>query len=402
MRKGAPACASVFATPQPAPEKGMSTSDVIIIGGGVIGLSLARELAHSGLTVTILERHVPGKEASWASAGMLAPQGELSEGAFLHLCLESNARYPAFRAALEEETGLQCYHREAGTLALAFTDEDEAEFRHIYARQRADGLTVEWVTGDDACRLEPALNPAVRGGLYLPGDRHVENRLLVPALEQACRQRGVEIVTGAQVTAVRVADGRAVGVETILGPYDAGLVVNAAGAWAASIGVPDPALRPPVFPVRGQMLALTLPRPGFLSRAVRSPRGYLVPRHDGRLFLGATMEEVGFDKRNTVWGIAKLLAGARELFPELEGCAIQEMWAGLRPGSADHHPILGRTSLDGYLLAVGLFRNGLLLTPVVSARLAELITTGNTPEVIAPFTLARFAGEVAAGRIPGA
>jgi glycine oxidase len=380
----------------------MSTSDVIIIGGGVIGLSLARELASRQLSVTVLERHTPGREASWASAGMLAPQGELSEGAFLRLCLESNARYPAFRAALEEETGIHCYHRDAGTMALAVTEDDETEFRHIYARQRADGLTVEWISGDEARAVEPALSPAVRGGLYLPGDRHVENRLLVPALEQACRRRGVEIVDGAQVTGVRAAGGRAVGVDTILGPRDGGVIVNAAGAWAGAIAVPDPSLRPPVFPVRGQMLALTLPRPDFLTRTVRSPRSYLVPRHDGRLFLGATMEEVGFDKRNTVWGIARLLAGAQELFPDLEGCAIGEMWSGLRPGSPDHHPIVGRTALDGYLLATGMFRNGLLLTPVISARLAELITTGTAPDVIAAFTLDRFAGDVAVGRVPGA
>jgi glycine oxidase len=168
------------------------------------------------------------------------------------------------------------------------------------------------------------------------------------------------------------------------------------------INVPDESLRPPVFPVRGQMLAITLPRPGFLSRVVRSPRSYLVPRHDGRLFLGATMERVGFDKRNTVWGIHKLLSGALELFPELESCPVQEMWAGLRPGSADNHPVLGVTSLPGYILATGLFRNGLLLAPIVAQTIAELVTSGQTPRLIEPFNIARFAGEVVAGKIPGA
>ena len=381
----------------------MHTSDVIIIGGGIIGLSLARELARRGRSVALLERHQPGREASWASAAMLAPQGELSEGAFLQLCLAGNRLYPEFRAELEAEIGVSCYHREAGTLALAVTEEDEADYRHTFARQRADGLEVEWVSGAEARALEPALSEHIRGGLYLPGDRHIENRQLVPALEQACRRLGVEIACGAQVREILVEHGRAVGAATCLGDWHGGIVVNAAGAWSGDIGTPDAALRPPVFPVRGQMLAITLPAPNFLSRVVRSPRSYLVPRHDGRLFLGATMERVGFDKRNTVWGIAKLLAGALELFPGLEGCAIQEMWAGLRPGTPDNHPILGETSLPGYLMATGMFRNGLLLAPMIARTMADLITTGRTPELIADFNLDRFArAEVVAGRLPGA
>ena len=151
------------------------------------------------------------------------------------------------------------------------------------------------------------------------------------------------------------------------------------------------------------MLAITLPRPDFLSRVVRSPRSYLVPRHDGRLFVGATMERAGFDKRNTVWGINMLLNGALELFPELEHSSVQEIWAGLRPGSADNHPILGATDLPGYFLATGLFRNGLLLTPVVAQSMADLIISGHTPDLIAPFSIERFShAEVAPGRVPGA
>ncbi len=239
--------------------------------------------------------------------------------------------------------------------------------------------------------------------MYLPNDRHVENRLLVPALEQSCRQLGVNIVCGAHVIRVLSDGARATGAETILGQYHAGTLVNAAGCWSATIGVPDEALRPPVFPVRGQMLAISLPTQEFLSRVVRSPRSYLVPRHDGRLFLGATMEEVGFDKRNTVWGINKLLNGAQELFPGLRDCAIQEMWAGLRPGSKDHYPVLGATVLPGYLLATGVFRNGLLLAPVLAATMADLVTSGQTPERISPFSIERFArDEVVAGKIPGA
>jgi len=381
----------------------MKSADVVIIGGGIIGLSLARELALRNVKVSLLERHQPGREASWASAAMLAPQGELSEGAFQRLGLESNRRYPAFRASLEDGVGIRCYHREAGTMALAITAEDEVEFRHTFSRQQADGLEVEWISGDQAREIEPALSPRVRGGMYLPGDRHIENRQLVPALEQACRNLGVDIVCGAQAYRVIAENGRVSGVETVLGTWLAPIIVNTAGAWSGGIAVPDPALIPPVFPVRGQMLAITLPRPNFLSRVVRSPRSYMVPRHDGRLFLGATMEEVGFDKRNTVWGINKLLSGALELFPELEHGTIQEMWSGLRPGTPDHYPILGETQLPGYLMATGMFRNGLLLAPVIADTMADLITTGITPDLIGSFNIDRFAaGAVAAGRIPGA
>ena len=381
----------------------MQTSDVLIIGGGITGLGIARELAGRGLSVTLLERHQPGREASWASGGMLAPQGELSEGAFQQLCLESNRLYPSFRASVEEETGINCYHRDAATMALAMTEEDEREFRHTFERQKADHLQVEWISGADARKIEPSLSERVRGGMLLPGDKHIENRLLVPALEQACRLRGVEIVNGAQAIRILIENGKAVGAETIIGNWYGSTVINAAGAWAASIGVPDDSLRTPVFPVRGQMLAITLPRPDFLSRTVRSPRSYLIPRHDNRLFLGATMEQVGFDKRNTVWGLHKLLSGAMELFPELEGCAIQEMWTGLRPGSKDNYPVLGKTGLPGYILATGVFRNGLLLAPAMAQMIADLVTTGDTPELIAPFTIERFAGgAVIAGKIPGA
>lgn len=381
----------------------MNTSDIIIIGGGITGLGIARELAGQGMSVTLLEKETPGHEASWASGGMLAPQGELSEGAFQRLCLASNARYPEFRQAVEEETGIRTYHRDAATLALAITEDDEKEYRDTYHHQLADNLQVEWISGDEARKLEPALSEEVRGGMCLPGDKHIENRLLVPALEQACRQRGVRIISGAMVTRIITENSRVSGVETVAGSFYARQVINAAGAWAATIGVPDEALRPPVFPVRGQMLAITLPRPNFLSRTVRSPRSYLIPRHDNRLFLGATMEEVGFDKRHTVWGMLKLLNGAVELFPELSGCAINELWSGLRPGTPDHFPVLGKTRLPGYLLATGLFRNGLLLAPIIAQTIAELATTGETPDLITTFSIERFITQTTiTGKVPGA
>jgi glycine oxidase len=381
----------------------MKSSDILILGGGIIGMSIARELAGNGLSVRILERHQPGREASWASAGMLAPQGELSEGAFQKLCLESNRRYPAYRISVEEETGIKCYHREAGTMALAITDEDEDEFRHTYESQKKDGLEVEWISGDDARKKEPELSQFVRGGMYLPGDRHVENRLLVPALEKSCRMRGVDIISGAQVIKINSNNKKVTGVSTIIGDFTANIVINTAGAWSATIDVPDESLRPPVFPVRGQMMAIELPTPKFLSHVIRSPRSYMVPRHDSRLFLGATMEEVGFNKSNTVWGIHKLLCGAKELLPNLDKCTIIETWSGLRPGCADNHPILGYTSLDGYIMATGMFRNGLLLTPVISQTIADLIISGTTPAIIAPFSIERFAnGTSTSGKIPGA
>jgi glycine oxidase len=305
--------------------------------------------------------------------------------------------------SVEEETGIKCYHREAGTMALAVTDEDETEFLRTYHAQKKDGLEVEWISGDEARREEPELSESVRSGMYLPGDRHIENRLLVPALEKSCRMRGVDIVNGAQVIKINSANGKVTGVSTIIGDYTANIVINAAGSWSATIDVPDESLRPPVFPVRGQMMAIELPSPNFLGHVVRSPRSYMIPRHNNRLFLGATMEEVGFNKANSVWGIHKLLSGAKELLPNLDKCSIIEMWSGLRPGTADNHPILGYTSLEGYIMATGMFRNGLLLTPVITQSIAELVITGYTPSVISPFSINRFAnGTFTAGKIPGA
>jgi len=381
----------------------MIKPDVLILGGGIIGLSIARALAQRDFAVTLLERHQPGRESSWAGAGMLAPQGELSEGDFLRLCLASNRIYPGFSGDIEAETGVRCYHREAGTLVVALTEADEAEYRHTYEQQRAENLEAEWISGDDARQLEPALSPDVRAAMYLPGDRHIENRLLVPALEQACRRLGVEIVCGAQAIGLLTDGARVTGVATSLGDYHAPIVINTMGSWAAQLAVPEGTDRPPVFPVLGQMLALELPNPQFLSRVARSPRSYLVPRHDGRLFVGATMETVGFHKRNTAWGIKRLLDGAIELIPGLEACGVSELWSGLRPGTPDNHPILGVTNLPGYLLATGTFRNGLLLTPIIAQSMAELVATGETPEIIAPFAVERFAtASTEAGRTPGA
>jgi len=374
--------------------------DILIIGGGVIGLSIARELSvdHS---VTIIDKSTVGNEASYASGGMLAPQGELSEGDFQVLCLKSNELYPDFVCNIEKETGICCYRRDAATLAIAITEEDEKEYRYTYERQKADGLIVEWITRSDALKHEPELNKKVRGGLYLPNDKHLENRALVTALINSCERRGVEIINGAAAIKIITNGSKVIGVNTVLGDIYADLVVNAAGAWSSTISVPDESLRPSVFPVRGQMLSLKLPDADFLSRTVRSPRSYLIPRYNNRIFVGATMENVGYEKKHTVWGLQKLLNGASELFPKLESSTIEEFWTGLRPGTPDNFPILGVTECENYIMATGFFRNGLLLTPVIAMTISELVRRKNVPKLIESFNMSRFAsGIVSYGNVP--
>jgi len=376
--------------------------DILIIGGGVIGLSIARDLSKD-YSVTVIDKSTVGTEASYASGGMLAPQGELSEGEFQKICVHSNEMYQQYVENIESETGICCYRRDAATMAIAMTEEDEKEYRHTYEMQKADGLTVEWLSGAEVRKYEERLNDKARGGLYLPNDKHLENRALVTALINSCERRGVKIINGAAAIKILTTGDKIAGVKTIVGDIYADIVINAAGAWSSTISVENENLRPPVFPVRGQMLALKLPDAGFLKRTVRSPRSYLIPRHNNRIFVGATMENVGFEKKHTVWGLQKLLNGASELFPDLENATIEEFWTGLRPGTPDNFPIMGKTECENYILATGFFRNGLLLTPAAAKNIAELVRTGNTPKEIAPFNVSRFSGqEVEAGNTPGA
>ena len=368
-----------------------SGADVVVVGGGVVGLALARVLARRGAGVTLVERGACGAEASWAAGGMLAPQAEAdASDPFFELACASRDAYPAFAAALLAETGVDIELERTGTLYLAFDEVDEAEIVRRYQWQRGAGLAVEFLSGDEARALEPQLSAHVRAALLFPRDGQVENRRLVAALRRACEVGGVRISEHTEVAAVRVEADAVRGVETAQGFIGAAAVVVACGAWASLLPVEcvparSESLMPRVEPVRGQMLCFAA-RPPILQHVAYSPRGYLVPRRDGRLLVGSTSERAGFTKAVTAAGLQAITTHALEIAPAVGALALVDAWSGLRPHGATDWPLIGVSpAVPNLYFAVGHYRNGILLAPRTADLLAELILTHNTPRALAPF-----------------
>ncbi|WP_435192077.1 glycine oxidase ThiO [Streptomyces sp. bgisy126] len=372
-------------------------SDVLVVGGGIIGLVTAWRAARRGLSTAVVDPE-PGGGAARVAAGMLAAVTELHYGeeTLLGLNLASAARYPAFVAELEEAAGLDVGYRACGTLAVALDADDRAHLRELHALQTRCGLASEWLSGRECRRLEPMLAPGVRGGLRVDGDHQVDPRRLAAALVVACERAGV-VFHRALAERLSVVRDRARGAVLAGGEeLTAGQTVLAAGSLSGRLaGVPDEVL-PPVRPVKGQVLRLRVPPAyaPFLSRTVRAVvRGshvYLVPRENGELVVGATSEELGWDTTVTAGGVYELLRDAHELVPGLTELPLTETLAGLRPASPDNAPLLGPTALPGLHLATGHYRNGVLLTPVTGDVMAEVLTTGALPDEARPFTPRRF------------
>jgi len=377
--------------------QGATAGDLAVVGGGVIGLAVAWRAALAGLRVTVVDP-APGGGASWAAAGMLAPVTEVHYGeqSLLRLNLDAARRWPSFAAELEDAAGRPVGYRTCGTLTVARDADDLAAIDDLYRFQQGLGLAVERLRGRECRGLEPGLAPGVRGGVLAPGDHQVDNRAMVGALLAAVARAGV-VLRPARVTGLRVVGERARGVvldggETLA----AGAVVLAAGCHSGALDGLDPSLLPPVRPVKGQLLHLRGPRQQPLAqRNVRGVEVYVVPRADGRVVVGATVEEQGFDQRVTAGAVHRLLRAATELLPDVEELELTETVAGLRPGSPDNAPLLGASGLDGLLLASGHYRNGILLTPVSADAIVELLTGGRTPAAIAPFSPRRFAPSAA-------
>ncbi|MER7761206.1 glycine oxidase ThiO [Streptomyces sp. NPDC097619] len=374
-------------------------SDVLVIGGGIIGLVTAWRAAQRGLR-TALADPAPGGGAAQVAAGMLAAVTELHYGeeTLLGLNLASAQRYPRFAEELAEASGgLDIGFRECGTLAVALDADDRAHLRELHALQQRCGLEAQWLTGRECRRLEPMLAPGVRGGLRVDGDHQVDPRRLAAALLVACERAGVLFHRSAAVRLTVAAD-RATGAELADGTVVAAdQTVLAAGSLSGRLaGVPPEAL-PPVRPVKGQVLRLTVPPAyaPFLSRTVRAVvRGgqiYLVPRENGELVVGATSEEQGWDTTVTAGGVYELLRDAHELVPGITELPLTETRAGLRPATPDNAPLLGPSTLPGLHLATGHYRNGVLLTPLTGEVLAEVLATGEVPDLARPFSPRRFA-----------
>ncbi|MEU0893901.1 glycine oxidase ThiO [Streptomyces massasporeus] len=384
-----------------------ASSDVLVIGGGIIGLVTAWRSAQRGFTTALVDPE-PGGGAAQVAAGMLAAVTELHYGeqTLLGLNLASARRYPDFAAELTELTGQDLGYRRCGTLAVALDADDRAHLRELHALQQQSGLESQWLSGRECRRLEPMLAPGVRGGLRVDGDHQIDPRRLAGALVAACERAGV-VFHRTWAERLTVARDRATGVVLADGTEAAaGQVVLAGGSLSGRLaGVPQDVL-PPVRPVKGQVLRLTMPRRHgpFLSRTVRAVvRGshvYLVPRASGELVVGATSEELGWDTTVTAGGVYELLRDAHELVPGITELPLTETRAGLRPGSPDNAPLLGPTGLEGLLLATGHYRNGVLLTPVTGDAMAHVLATGELPEEARPFTPKRFSSATALSEQP--
>jgi len=345
---------------------------VAIAGGGVIGGAIALELARSGMRVAVFDRQQPGQEASWASAGIISPAPEnLGMIVTVELAKRSAALYPEFVAQVEELSGQSTGYRRKGTLEAIFSHDAKEELSTIIALHHGLGLKAEPLRAEDARELEPALSDELEAAVLRPEEASIDNRLLTAAVFEAAQRSGAEIFPASRVKGIWREGARCRGLLLENERVEAQWTVIAAGCFSGAIeGVSAYA---PVKPAKGQMIALRADDLQ-IERVLWSEKIYLVPRNDGRILAGATVEYVGFDKRVTAGGIEKVLAAAIELAPGLKDARIEETWAGLRPDSADHLPILGPTDLEGLVMATGHFRSGILLTPVTARLIREWIT----------------------------
>ena len=372
-----------------------SKARVAIIGAGVIGLGIAWRLAARGVSVAVYDRGAAGAGASHAAAGMLAAcaEAEPGEEALVALGRESQARWPAFAQELERASGIDVELRREGTLVLALTADDQARLNHHLVFQQKLGLPLHWISAAETRRREPHLAGKLAGAVWSPEDHQVDNRKLVAALRIAAERAGAAIHEHRAVAEISCAGGRVSGlVLADGGNVLADVVVLAAGAWSRSIAGLPPELRPPVRPIKGQTLALRMNAEApLLTHVLWAPGAYLVPRRNGRLIIGATVEEKGFDASVTAGGLLTLLEAAWRAVPAIEELPIEETWVGHRPGSRDDAPILGHAPLDGLIYATGHHRNGILLTPVTADTIAQLVVDGAVDAAIRPFGIDRFA-----------
>jgi glycine oxidase len=350
----------------------MKKFDVAIAGGGLIGGSIALELARAGLRVGLFDRQEPGQEASWAGAGILSPAPESAAMiSLVPLAKASMAIYPEFVQMVEEISGQSVGYRPKGTLQAIFTPDAREELSTVIALHHGLGLKAEPLRAEDARELEPALSVELEAAVLRPEEASIDNRALTQAVLEAARRSGVQFFTGSGVEAIRREGGRCVGLHLKNEKIEAPWTVIAAGCFSANIeGVAGYA---PVRPAKGQMIALRA-NDLKIERVLWSEKIYLVPRNDGRILAGATVEYTGFEKGLTAGGLEKILAGTLELTPGLANARVEETWSGLRPDSPDHLPILGPTELDGLLIATGHFRGGILLTPITAQLMREWVT----------------------------
>ena len=368
-----------------------AAADVAVVGAGVIGLSIAWRLALRGLSVAVFERATAGAGASLAATGMLAAAAEHEPCChdLLALALESQRQWPEFRAQLEAHSGHDIDFRECGTLVVALNRDEVERLQFRHELHKRCGLPTKYLTGWQVRRLEPALRPSVAAGLFCAEDHQVDPRLVIPALRRALAVAGGRLIERCTVCSVDLEGGHVAGIVTAEGVCRTPTVVLAAGAWTSDLV--RLALTVPVRPLKGQALAVkTTPDLGTLGHVVWTEQIHMAPKSDGRLIVGATVEERGFDDAVTAGGLYALLEAARRVFPSIEEMAVEAVWTGFRPSSIDDAPIIGTTTVPGLAIATGHHRNGYLLTPVTAFAIEALIADGAMPAIAQAFCLDRF------------
>jgi glycine oxidase len=381
------------------PRSENTATEVLVVGGGVIGLSCGWRATQRGMSVRVIDRETPGSGASRVAAGMLAPIGEASWGEerLLELNLASARAYPDFAAELEELSGRPVGYRRCGALHVALDRDEAEELRRRHELHRSLGLDAEWMRPARCRELEPGLSPACAGGVHVAEDGEVDPRSLVPALVAAIEAGGGEVVAGAEAVDALVEGDRLGGVRTADGrELRAGQVVLATGCWSGKGSWLPVSARPPVRPVKGQILYLHGPTDEPVSERIVATRWvYVVPRGDGRLVIGATVEERGFELTVTAGGVHELLREAYRVLPDVAELELTDAIAGLRPGTPDNAPVIGHGALEGLVVATGHYRNGILLAPVTAEAVAALLAGEEPPAPAAAMSPARFEGVAA-------
>jgi len=371
--------------------------EVLIIGGGIIGLSIARELFTQGVKqLTIVDRGPLGAEASWAAAGMLAPNIESDTNSDFHrFGTESLRLYPDLADSLRDETGIDIELDRSGTFRVAFDEKEAADLLKTYEQQRKLGVTVERLKGDEVRDREPSVATGVCSALFYPNDWQVENRKLVSSLRLFAEINGIRIIEDTGVSELIVDGRRVTGARTPDAVIDADVIVLATGAWTSLIQIAGVAMPLEVKPVRGQMVSFT-PGGRLARHVIYSERGYIVPKADGRVLAGATVEDVGFERGTTAGGIDSLRTAAAEIAPALGKLSIADQWSGFRPHVPDGLPVIGVVpGYENVWVATGHYRNGILLAPITAKIVAEKIVNGQESNYLRMFGPGRFSAAAA-------
>jgi glycine oxidase len=356
------------------------TADVVVVGGGIVGAAVAERLARDDRRVVLVERGAVGREASWAAAGLLTPVHPWRyPEPLLRLDAESLSMWPDVAARLLAETGVDLELRRTGLLSLIESDEDETEADRRVDWKRSRGEQASRLTRDEALAREPLLSRTIRGALFLPDLAQIRNHRAAPAFAAAAARRGATVLERTSALGFIETSGRVVGVRTSAGDVAAGAVVLAAGAWSGAFGVAS-------VPAKGQMLLLAA-APGAVRHMILAAGEYLVPRADGRILAGSTVEYVGFDKSVTPRGLASISSAVARMTPSLADATVETSWAGLRPGTPDHLPVIGEAR-PGLFVATGHFRSGIMLAPVTAEIVRDLVD-GRTSRDLTPFAPGR-------------